>query len=403
MRFFYADPGLRSYLGHHATSCKLITDELHRRRIDTRVLAFVKVEPRLQAELGAVPHFRCPTYWHSDGDPICGWLNAFHTGTQVTRADFDKLADIGAEDVVYVNSALPTQLMGTISWLAALPPERQPQVVIEFGVDPGVHVRTDGAPILQLRPGEPGQNAVLFRFAVKRITKSGLRPLHLATFDASSSAAYGLLLEYPVAVLPVPRLATIPIARRSGKRPITVGILGSQRPDKGYQHVPEIARELLRSRRDVRLLIHNGDSGAMTEVQKSLGGLVAADNRVTLDQRQADPALWNQLLSATDLVLCPYDEERFATSYSSVASEAIANGIPLVVPARTSLARVMGDFGGAGATFDRFTPASIALATQAALDDFDRIGALAYAGAEKWKAENGPGPLVDAILDRARS
>ena len=75
MRFFYADPGMRSNLGHHANSCRAIVNELRCRGIEVDVFGFAGMDKALQKELAAVPHFRVFTYRRSDGDPISGWLN----------------------------------------------------------------------------------------------------------------------------------------------------------------------------------------------------------------------------------------------------------------------------------------------------------------------------------------
>jgi hypothetical protein len=53
-------------------------------------------------------------------------------------------------------------------------------------------------------------------------------------------------------------------------------VIGHQRPDKGYQHMPEAARALLAEEPDIRLLIHNGAPDEMAETQSALRTLAAA-------------------------------------------------------------------------------------------------------------------------------
>jgi hypothetical protein len=119
---------------------------------------------------------------------------------------------------------------------------------------------------------------------------------------------------------------------------------------------------------------------------------------VLIDERLAGQKTWAELLDASDLILCPYDPGRFAFSYSAVAAEAVANGIPMVVPAGSSLARLVGEFGGAGTVFDKAEPAHLVDATLQALHQFDRLAATALAGAEKWTQVHGPRKFVDAVL-----
>ena len=78
--------------------------------------------------------------------------------------------------------------------------------------------------------------------------------------------------------------------------------------------------------------------------------------------------------------------------------EALANGIPTVVPERTALSRLLREFGNPGTTFSGFDAAAVAAATGAALTRFDRLASLAGQAAERWVERFGPGPLVDAIL-----
>ena len=156
-----------------------------------------------------------------------------------------------------------------------------------------------------------------------------------------------------VGVLPTPHVAMSQRTSRSGKRPITVAVLGNQRPEKGYQFMPEVAQRLLQSNADIRILCHNANPGAMPEAQQALRALAATDPRLTLDERLAGGEVWQGLLDASDLIILHYASPRFAISYSAVAVEAMANGIPVVVPAATSMARLVQEFGGGGTVFDQ--------------------------------------------------
>ena len=158
MRFFYADPGLRNNLGHHADSCRAIVNELRCRGLGVEVFGFAGMDKALQTELAAVPHFRAFTYRRTDSDPISGWLNFFHLGTGVTQEDLAKLPDVAANDLLYVNSARPIQLMALISWVISLPKDRSPQIILEFATAPGLDVVfTPSGPELHLK--DPRVNA----------------------------------------------------------------------------------------------------------------------------------------------------------------------------------------------------------------------------------------------------
>src|SRR5690348_5136588 len=139
MRFHYLDPGLRDDLGHHANVCRLICGEFRRRGIETSIHTHAELRPQLAAELGARGHFRYYSYFHFSSDPVCGWLIAFHDGVTATRQDLAKLT-VGKDDIVYLNTAQPVQLMSLIQWLTHLGPDRRPTTIVEFSTDSGLDV-----------------------------------------------------------------------------------------------------------------------------------------------------------------------------------------------------------------------------------------------------------------------
>ena len=199
-------------------------------------------------------------------------------------------------------------------------------------------------------------------------------------------------------VLPLPQQAHAPLRTRVGKRPITIGILGDQRPDKGYGKVPVVITALLAQHEHIRFLVHNAAPAGMPGTQESVRQIAATDSRVTVDERPADGSMWQSLLADTDLMLCPYNPTRYVASYSAVVVEALANGIPVVGPASTTLSRFVADNSGAIVTFDAYAAQDIADATHKALLDYDALAATAFAAAEQWDSQDRKALLVDCIL-----
>jgi glycosyltransferase involved in cell wall biosynthesis len=399
MNLVYVDAGLRSNLGHHANSCRHIVKEMRARNIPTAVLASSDVEESLRSELAAIPWFRCQTYGRYDQDPVCGWMINFELVARVTREDMTCLAGLGAEDLVYVNSIQPPQFMAMIMWLKSIPEDQRPTVIMEFGTDPGVNIRTtpDGV-VWETRDPRIDARATLHRYAARQLNEADRRWLRLATFDSQSSAIFESLLGAPVGVLPLPHRAVTSCRERVGKRPITISVLGHQRLEKGFDLAPGLARRLLKSRDDIRILIHNGAPDELTALQQELRSLAETDSRLVLNEDVADARLWAELLDQSDLIVCPYNIHRFISSYSAVATEAIANAIPLVVPAGTTLAVVMAEFGNPGATFTENTVDSVFAATETALGQFDHLAAVAKAASRRWEQTRGAPRLADTLL-----
>lgn len=398
MRIFYVDPGLRTDVGHHANYCRYIVGELRARGIETPVFAHRNIEPALQAELAAVPHFRVDTYAESDGDPICGWLSGFDAFTRTTYQDLVALPPVVKSDVVLATSVRPVQVSALLEWRRTVPPERQPTIVME-SVGTGLRVESTAEGLITSVPDPRSDpRATLFRFVAKRMPPQAEGRFHVVTFGARPSELFSKLLERPVRTLPLPYGRVTPLRSRVGARPVTVAILGHQKYQKGYDRLPEIAAELLKSRGDFRLLIQHVDTRGPPELQQAMRTIAKESDRVTLDENAAGRTGWPRMLELSDLILCPHRPEFYVAGFSSVTAEALANGIPLVVPRGTPLETLLAEFGGPGTSFERFDPAAIAAATSQALDDFDRYAGLAHAAAQRWPERHGPARMVDALL-----
>ena len=403
MRFIYADPGLENEVGHHANACRVISAELRGRGIEPEVLGYKGVTEGLQREMGAKPFFRYHTYLRPDDDPICGWLRNFYLGYEITLVDLEGIAGVGAGDLVYLNSAKHEQFMAAVMWLSRMPAERRPNVVVEFGIGPGVEIEDTPKGIGMTVPDpRGGGGAMLYRLAAMGIPKEADGRIHLRTFDAFNSQVYSLLLSRPVGVLPLLQRAVRPVRLRTGEGGITVAVMGHQRAEKGYALMPRVTEILLAADPRVRVLAHNGEpeGQGMAEAQKEMRRLASAEPRIRLDERAVDAQGWLDLLDAADVVACPYSPV-FRASYSALAAEAIANGIPLVVPAKFSLAHLCAEFG-VGEQFEKFEAQGVADAVMRVVKDFDSHARRSLAAAQKWPTRHGPKHTVDAILAAGR-
>jgi hypothetical protein len=408
MRLIYLDPGLTSNLGHHANSCRALTAEMRRRGIDVHVFAHAQLPPALQEELRATPLFRAYTYWVDDGDALSGWLNAFTIAARATTEDLAtiaaRLGGIGPEDVVYLNSAQAAQMHGLAGWLGSLPAYAMPRALLEFGVDPGLDVVSVAPGNIQVSLRDPRQDArgVLYRFAACQIAAPVRERLRLTTFDVDASSGYQSLLGLRVDTLPVPREGVWNPSRAAVPAIPTIAFLGHQRGEKGYHLVPDIIQDVLRARPKVHFLVHNGNLSDLTEIDRAIERLAQSDStRITLDLIAVDQKQWQERLDRSDIIVLPYYPPRFALSYSAVACEAIACGIPYVAPSNTSMARQQRNFGCLESTFAEWTPSSIAAAICNLVDRFPEAARAATNGAAAWKRTQGVRHTVDAMLQLA--
>src|SRR5262249_46293689 len=106
------------------------------------------------------------------------------------------------------------------------------------------------------------------------------------------------------------------------------------------------------------------------------------------------PDDYYRLVSETDVLLCPYNPHASRRRTSGTVTEAIAAGIPTLVPGGTWLARHQP--AGAGETFTDLE--SFVAGVRRVLDDYDRYLAQARAHREHWLSVHSPANLVDALL-----
>ncbi|HIJ63691.1 MAG TPA: hypothetical protein HPQ04_13445 [Rhodospirillaceae bacterium] len=398
-RFFYADPGLKDKGGHHAGYCRAIVDELLSRGLQTEILAFAGISRELQQELGAVPFFRAYTYWTTDGDPICGWLNRFDKAVQETVEDLERLDDLNNDDIVFLISVQAAQLMAAVQWLDGLEPRRRPRVMVDFVEDAGLDAVPQGNGVaFATRDPRMDPRAVLYRFAGSQMANAETGSLRLFAAEQWMSVAYSFLLKRPVELFPTPQVPFKTVTNRVGRRPITLAVLGYQRAVKGYSLVPDIVEMLLAANADIRFLAHNSNPVETGDLQARMRQIAERNPRLTLDERVLQDDQWAEVLERVDIILCPYNLFQYAACCSGVAFDALANGIPLVMPKGSSLERLVEEFGSGGTVFEAHAVDSIVEAALRAVAGFDDMAAKSFQAAGKWAQQRGPKASVDTLL-----
>jgi hypothetical protein len=224
----------------------------------------------------------------------------------------------------------------------------------------------------------------------------------LFTFDPAITADYSELLNLPVRTMPTvhagmrhPRLR-----KRDSNGFINVAFLGHQRPEKGYHFIPEIARRLIDRRLPVKLLLHNSAPGD-SQISRELRHLASANANIAFVEESGDQSHWQDLLDRSDLLVLPYEPNRYRESGSGVATEAISDGIPMVVPPGTTMETLAVSYQGRATTFSGWGAEEVTDAIEGAVTDFEILARQAEAGALEWRRNNGVGLFVDRLLEIA--
>lgn len=349
------------------------------------VFASRQIDRELAVELNAKPCFRLLPYEQSRAfGRIDALIQTFGFAQDLRRAWAARCYPF-----CYVNSVLAPQFAAIGNWLTGFPEASRPWVAIEFGAPSGAG--TDGW---------FARFADQYRAAASDFHSLDSSRLLLFSFDAAASFDYAQLLELPVAVLPPVHCASGPLRlrRRDPDQGLTLGFLGQQRTEKGAELLCEIIEQVLDEVPSLRVLVHDGDASERP-ITIELKRVAARNAQVEFVHRPAGPGLWAELLDRTDLMVLPYEPDRYRASYSAVAVEAVSAGIPLVVPRGTTLETLAREYQGRAVCFEGWEASSVSLAILTAVDEFESLAESANGGAAVWNARNGAGRFIDRLLE----
>jgi glycosyltransferase involved in cell wall biosynthesis len=105
------------------------------------------------------------------------------------------------------------------------------------------------------------------------------------------------------------------------------------------------------------------------------------------------PDSYYELVSRADIVLLPYDRQRYRAASSGTLAEALAGGRPTIVPAGGWMAEQLPP--GAGETFDDFE--SFVAAVKRVIDRYPQYAACARAHSGRWRQRHRPDALISAV------
>ncbi len=372
-RILILDPGLLDGRGHHLSFDRALVAEAGKRGYRVGVIGNKAMSAPLKG-LRFVPHFRAWTYDKLCDDAISGWLENHMILSQLWAADLAQLP-IESGDILLVPTATAPQVQALAIWDAG----RDNQIVICNGFSVGFD-----------RDGNlSGMEAVCWRYAFRALNATAANARVVSWFDADNVRK----VAAPMPVIAAPAAQSGIVRDRSGDNPITIGFVGHQRPAKGFGLVPGLVEKLIETFGDrVKFVAHDSSGDNWDDVVSRLLGLGA-----TVIQDAMSGAEYDAMLGRLSLLVLPYDPAAYATSMSGAAAEAIACGLPVVVPAGTILADDVQRYGAGGAAFSQWSVDSLHRAVEAAVHSLPFQSGLSLKAAEKWGEANGPAKLFDAM------
>ena len=220
------------------------------------------------------------------------------------------------------------------------------------------------------------------------------------------AAIYRTLTGQPVGVLPIAFrhdliLAAVAAApSRPADAPIIVGYLGNARLEKGFQHLPDLVEQVtgrlgwggkVRFRFQSPFNIPAGEPG-IGVARARLGGFPA--ELVALDDRVLTTEQYYRMLAEIDVLVLPYDSQRYDIRSSGILVQARVAGKPMVAPEGSWIARQAP--APAGEAFRN--PGDLADALGRLLARYEAARQAALADALVWRAEQSPERYLDRLL-----
>ncbi|HUY93171.1 MAG TPA: hypothetical protein VMV10_30865 [Pirellulales bacterium] len=218
------------------------------------------------------------------------------------------------------------------------------------------------------------------------------------TDNEELAAHYREKTGFPFGALPIPHTPSVRTALPAQDR-LRILYLGDARLEKGFQHLPGLVRALTddeghRLRFEFYFQAHCVSPCEAPEITAARAELCRLAHRgVTLFTSPLSPPKYRELLASGHLVVLPYDRRAYAERSSGVFAEALAAGIPLVVPEGTWMARQL--LQGAGGAFRDLSDAPLLILKIA--QDWRRHHQRALDCAAAWRSQQNPQRLLTLL------
>ena len=398
-RFIIVDPGLTGAIGHHLHYTDGLARAVQKRGMKPVVLAGHQFSGQLgDGRIDCLPIFTA-RYQTSGGG---GWprqalfamasrLPAALAGSvappirqlrrQIRRAAAPEdpfgpelhaaLSDLGdtSGDILLLHSVSAANLA---SLPQAVPPEMAGAILVVLRRTPE-----------DMDADDPAKQPIA---ALLRLLGSVYGPKLLLSADTDDLAALfqtasGLIVRPVPPPVAVP--AGIPHDRPPREKPHLV-FIGGARLEKNYHRLPAIVAAC---RGRARFTLHSGPVDAASDpllqrAHREAQALAGPD--LTLIERALSPSEYWTLLADADLVLLPYDAAAYGPRSSGILVEALAIGVPALVPAGCWMEHA----GGPQRTIVMTDVDDAPAAVERALSSLPRLTAAAQAGGDDWRREH---------------
>lgn len=361
MRISLLDPGLFERRGHHLEWDLKVVDELTSLGHRVEVFANKRVRPKViesfSARTKVSPLFEAFPYGGAGAiDPVAGELCFFQDSAMALAED---LRRIGNCDLWFWPSLFAPQLYACSM---AAPAAR---------ISGCIHVD----------PAFGAMNGRMWwRYAFLVAQRAKLRANIGVTVPLLQEEYARLAAPGRIELFPVPHDGAPTGMRKTGLS--RIGFFGNQRPDKGAALLPELVPRLLQAGYEV--VLHDSS------------GLIRAKNAPGLTVLGYVPCLAEEIAKC-DIVVVPCDPTAYRLMGSGIVWDAIASGVPVIVPSDTAPARLV-DETGAGKTIGAPSVDAIRRAIVDVQQNYEQVSMAAFEASRRWQTTQGVKRSVAAML-----
>jgi glycosyltransferase involved in cell wall biosynthesis len=394
-RLYLLDPNLKKAGGHYLGYATRVAQASHEAGIETTVVANAQAEATLTGTgTRIVPALEldywqemCPPTGRDSYDHLARSAERFAIALERIQQE-EALLDRDILFFPYINLA---EVMGLARW------RRQagiaPRTVLLFrrdldeqGIDAAIGARSGSSLLRQ---------ALADLYAA-----GGSERLRLFTDSDNLTEEHSQTLHrrFQTAPIPVDPALFVPRPARVGNT-CTALYLGDARTEKGYAALPSIARTLRGdlSSGHLKMIIQSNFNvpGGEPGIAAARDLLSSLPNVVLLRDAMNE-AQYNEHLLSADLILLPYQVDRYISRTSGVLAEAICAGVPAIVPQGTWLADQVRRHG-AGVVYQALDPEGPSRAVADALASLPALRGRAEDRRAAYAHFHRPGRVVEFV------
>lgn len=327
-RVIVLDHGLRFLAGHHFAYDIGVLAACVKRGVPVEFLVYADCQPEAVQVLRAKAVLQPTQYASHSGDKYCAWLEDFLiAGTMAEFNLFKNLrTDLDPSDIVFSHTCDPKVVRGIAAWYTSLAKDRRPYLVLKFQNHCYRFVSPDHLALAKS----------IFRLALKPFINEP--KVRFAASNTLIGSQIKAMAEKPCPVFPVPLRLEVPARpyrSRAEKGMVRIGYAGEGRVEQGVGYLPEVIEAILPAYPDV---VFEVQFACRFVDDDTLARLRAFGDRVRIHESCYVGEDFHRLIASFDVLLLPYQPRSYVERSSQVVIEAMALGVPLIVPVGTSLA-----------------------------------------------------------------